>query len=402
MSRILELGLRDARRLAVKGQRLSGPRPATISETVDDLGWVQMDPVRPVARTEQLVLWSRLGSRFRVAELERLLWEERSLFEYWAFIVPMSSFGVHRETMRRYPNCPGHTPARRARASDWLKTHASVRRHMLARLRAEGPLRTRDFTATALQEWKTSGWGDEQSISTMLETLWAKGEVMVAGREHQERVWDLADRRLPVDEPRLAAPEVARRLLDTQLRALGVASAKQFGWAFDGRPPGWERALEALVREGTIVPARVDGQAGEWYAHADVLARSWKPRTVLLSPFDQLVHERDRALALFAFFYRLEMYVPPGKRQFGYYVLPILQGDRLIGRLDPLFDRKRSVFAVKGVWAEAGAPADAGPAIAAQIRDLAGWVGAAEIQLTGPVPAPWRAALRAGTRTAGP
>ncbi len=123
---------------------------------------------------------------------------------------------------------------------------------------------------------------------------------------------------------------------------------------------------------------------------------------MLLSPFDQLVHDRDRVLALFDFFYRLEMYVPPGKRQFGYYVLPILQGHRLIGRLDPLFDRKTGIFTVKGVWAEAGAPADAGPAIAAQIGDLAGWVGAAEIRLTGPVPAPWRAALRAGTRAAGP
>ncbi len=402
MSRILELGLRDARRLAVKGQRLSGPRPTTILGAVDDLGWVQMDPVRPVARTEQLVLWSRLGSRFRVAELERLLWQERSLFEYWAFIVPMSSFGVHRETMRRYPNCPAHTPARRARMTAWLATHAAVRRHVLARLRADGPLRTRDFTATALRDWKNRGWGDEQSISLMLEVLWAKGEVMVAGREHQERVWDLAERRLPVDEPRLPAPEVARRLLDSQLRALGVASIKQFGLAFDGRPPGWERALAALVHQGTIVPARVEGQAGEWYAHTDALARQWRPRTVLLSPFDQLVHERSRVLALFDFFYRLEMYVPPAKRRYGYYVLPILHGDRLVGRLDPLFDRKAGVFTVKGVWAEAGAPPDAGPAIAAQIRDLAGWVGAAEIRLTGPVPAPWRAALRAGTCAAGP
>ena len=395
MSTVLQLSLRDARRLAVKGQRLSGPRPATIMDTVNELGWVQMDPVRPVARTEQLVLWSRLGSRFRVEELERLLWEERSLFEYWAFIVPTSSFGVHRETMRRYPNGPGHTLARRANTTNWLKTHASVRREVLRRLRADGPLRTRDFTATALEEWKGGGWSDDKSIAMMLETLWAKGEVMVVGREHQERVWDLAERRLPADQPRLAAPEVARRIVDTQLRALGVASSKQFGWAFDGRPQGWERALADLVREGTVVPAKVQGQPGEWYMHADVLARPWRPRTVLLSPFDRLVHDRNRALALFDFFYRLEMYVPRDKRQYGYYVLPILHGDRLIGRLDPLFDRKTGVFTVKGVWAEAEAPAAAGPAIAAQIRGLAGWVGAEQVKVTGPVPSSWRAALRA-------
>jgi len=395
VSAVLELSRRDARRLVIKGQRLSGPRPATILETVEELGWVQMDPVRPVARTEQLVLWSRLGSRFRVAELERLLWDERSLFEYWAFIVPTASFGVHRETMRRYPNGSGHTLARRAYTTNWLKTHASVRREVLRRLRTDGPLRTRDFTATALVGWKGGGWSEDKSISMMLETLWAKGEVMVVGREHQERVWDLAERRLPVDQPRLPALEVARRIVDTQLRALGVASIKEFGWAFDGRPPGWERALADLAREGRLLPVHVEGQSGEWYAHAESLARPWRPRTVLLSPFDQLVHDRNRALALFEFFYRLEMYVPRSKRQYGYYVLPILHGDRLIGRVDPLFDRKTGVFTVKGLWAEAEAPADAGPAIAAQIRDLAGWVGAAQIQVAGPVPAPWRAALGA-------
>ncbi|MEA2558037.1 MAG: uncharacterized protein QOG88_1575 [Actinomycetota bacterium] len=361
---------------------------------MEELGAVQMDPVRPVARTEQLVLWSRLGSRFRPAELEQLLWEERSLFEYWAFIVPRSSFGVHRETMRRYPNGPGRTPARRAKETAWLKTHASIRREVLRRLRAEGPLRTRDFTATSLKAWKGGGWSDERSISLMLESLWAKGEVMLVGREHQERVWDLAERRLPLDEPRLPAREVARRILDTQLRALGVASTKQFGWAFDGRPPGWERALAELVRDGRVVPAHVEGQSGEWFAHAEVLARPWRPRTVLLSPFDQLVHDRDRVLALFDFFYRLEMYVPPAKRQYGYYVLPILHGDRLIGRVDPLFDRKTGVFTVKGAWAESGAPAAAGPAIAAQIRDLAGWVGAGSIELAGPAPAAWKSALK--------
>jgi uncharacterized protein YcaQ len=196
-------------------------------------------------------------------------------------------------------------------------------------------------------------------------------------------------------EPRLPAREVARRILDTQLRALGVASTKQFGWAFDGRPPGWERALAELVREGRVVAVHVEGQSGEWFAHAEVLAMQWRPRTVLLSPFDQLVHDRDRLLALFDFFYRLEMYVPPAKRQYGYYVLPILHGDRLIGRVDPLFDRKTGVFTVKGLWGESGAPDDVGPAIAAQIRDLAGWVGASRIEVAGPAPAAWKSALRA-------
>lgn len=391
---MLELTARDARRLAVKGQRLSGPRPTSIMETVEDLGWVQMDPVRPVARTEQLVLWSRLGARFEVAELERLLWQERSLFEYQAFIVPTTAFGVHRESMRRYPNGAGHTVAQRARINGWLKEHASVRRAVLRRLREDGPLRTRDLSAIAPPVWEGGGWGEERSISLMLETLWAKGEVMVVGRAAQERVWDLAERRLPVDEPRLPASDVARRILDTQLRALGVATTKHFGWAFDGRPPGWERALSGLVAEGRAVPARVEGEAGEWFAHAEVLDRTWRPRTALLSPFDRLVHDRDRTQKMFDFFYRLEMYVPRGERMYGYYVLPVLHGDRLIGRLDASFDRKTGVFSVKGCWAEPGAPDEAGSAVVAQLRALARWVGAGSIRVSGPIPPPWRPAMK--------
>jgi uncharacterized protein len=382
------ISLRRARQVAVAAQLLSSPRPRSILEVVDGLGSVQMDPTRRVARTEHLVLWSRLGRRFHVAELERLLWRDRSLFEYRAFILPTSQYPVHRQTMRRYPSGSG---GRRQYVRRYLRENQAFRRYVLARLRADGPLPTRAFEDRSAVGWRTGGWNDDgRNTSMMLEVLWAKGEVMIAGRAGQERVWDLAARRLPVDETRLAPGEEARRLLDTQLRALGISRLTGFDKTFEGtRPPGWERALAGLEREGRAVRVRIDGISGERWAHADALARSFRPRTVLLSPFDRLIHDRTRTEELFDFRFRLEIYVPKDKREFGYFVMPILHGDRIVGRLDPHFDRTANVLRVDAVYAEPDAPADAWPAIVKQIDELATWLGARDVALPA-LPPVWR------------
>jgi uncharacterized protein YcaQ len=380
--------LRRARQFAVTAQLLSAPRPRSILEVVEGLGSVQMDPTRTVARTEHLVLWSRLGRRFRVADLERLLWQDRSLFEYRAFILPTSEYTVHRETMRRYPstNATRHEYVRR-----YLRENQVFRRYVMGRLEEEGPLPTRAFEDRSAVGWRTGGWNDDgRNTSMMLEVLWARGEVMIAGRAGQERVWDLASRRLPSDRTRMAPGEEARRLLEAQLRALGIAKINRFGETFEGtRPPGWERALAGLEREGRAVRVAVDGLRGERWAHAEVLERPFRPRTVLLSPFDRLIHDRARSEELFGFRFRLEIYVPKAKREFGYFVMPILHGDRVVGRLDPFFDRSANVLRINAVHAEADAPAAAWPAIRKQIDDLAAWLGAGEVELP-PLPSVWR------------
>lgn len=367
---------------------LSAPRPRSILDVVEGLGSVQMDPTRRVARTEHLVLWSRLGRRFQVAELERLLWQDRSLFEYRAFILPTTQLAVHRPTMRRYPSTIAgrHEYVRR-----YLRENQAFRRYVLARLRVDGPLPTRAFEDRSAVGWRTGGWNDDgRNTSMMLEVLWAKGEVMIAGRAGQERVWDLAARRLPLDGTRLAPREEARRLFDTQLRALGVAKLTAFGKTFEGiRPPGWERALAGLEQEGRAVRVRVDGRPGERWAHSDVLEGSFRPRTVLLSPFDRLIHDRARTEELFGFRFRLEIYVPKAKREFGYFVMPILHGDRIVGRLDLHFDRTANVLRIDAVYAEPDAPASAWPAIRKQIDELAVWLGAEDIVLP-ELPSVWR------------
>jgi hypothetical protein len=372
----------------VIGQLLSAPRPRSILGVVERLGSVQMDPTRTVARTEHLVLWSRLGRRFRVDELERLLWRDRSLFEYRAFILPTSQFTVHRETMRRYPGPGG---GRHAYVRRYLRENLRFRRYVLQRLRDEGPLPTRAFEDRSAVGWRTGGWNDDgRNTSMMLEVLWAKGEVMIAGRAGQERVWDLATRSLPFDEPRPGAGEEARSLLDVQLRALGISKINRFGWTFAGeRPQAWERALAKIEREGRAVRVTVDGLPGERWAHREVLDRSFRGRTVLLSPFDRLIHDRVRAEELFGFRFRLEIYVPKAKREFGYFVFPILHGDRLVGRLDPVHDRVANVLRVQGVFAEEDAPPDVWPAIRNQLDELAAWVGADSVELPS-LPRVWR------------
>ncbi len=239
--------------------------------------------------------------------------------------------------------------------------------------------------------WRTGGWNDEgRNTSMMLEVLWAKGEVMIAGRAGQERVWDLATRSLPFDEPRPGAGEEARGLLDVQLRALGISKVNRFGLTFAGdRPPGWERALEHLEREGRAVRVTVDGLPGERWAHAEILDRPFRGRTALLSPFDRLIHDRARAEELFGFQFRLEIYVPKAKREYGYFVMPILHRDRVVGRLDPSFDRGTNVLRINSIHAEADAPAEAWPAIRKQIDDLAGWLGVGDVDLP-PLPFPWK------------
>jgi uncharacterized protein len=391
----LELSRSDARRLAILGQMLSAPQPRTITEVVTGLGEVQMDPTASIARTEHLVLWSRLGRRFEVADLERMLWEERSLFEYWAHIVPTADFGIHRDAMRRY--LTGDT-TRHTYGREWLAANAVFRRYVLRELRARGPLRTRELEDRTAEGWRTGGWNDEGRFTgMMLEVLWGRGEVMVAGRDGGQRVWDLAERVVPVDQPRLRPTEIARRVVERQLHAGGVVQPRSIGGlAWHRKPAGWDRALAKLEREGVAVPVTVEGLAGSWYTHADLLARltTFRPRTVLLSPFDDLISDRGRTERLFDFSYRIEIYVPRAKRRYGYFVLPILHGDRLIGRLEPRFDRATGMLRVQGVWAEPDAPAGAGPAIATTIAGLAAWRGAPEIVHDGPVPPMWSGAIR--------
>ncbi len=383
----------QARRAAVVAQRLSSPRPAGVVEAVRQLWMLQMDPTNAVARTEHLVLFSRLGPAYRQAELARQLWDERSLFEYRAFILPVDDLPIHRATMRGYP------PESRYTRHQWIRTflreNAAFRRYILGRMRAEGPLRGRDLENRTKLEWRTGGWNDgDGSVSMMLEVMWARGEIMIVGRDGGDRVWDLAERRLPAVATMPAAAR-ATAVVGRQLAAAGIAKPATLGWLFDGlKTPGWERALERMIRDGSALPVTIDGVKGRWVADAAALEATFRGRTVALSPFDRLIHDRVRTEALWDFVYRLEIYVPKAKRRWGYFVLPVLRGDRLIGRFDPKLDRETGVLAIDAVHAEGASRGGDGAAVRKAIDELARWLGATDLAFTGAMPPAWRKELR--------
>jgi uncharacterized protein YcaQ len=397
---MINLRLQEARQLAVMGQLLSAPNPESVLEVVRWLGSVQVDPTNVVARTEHLVLWSRLGKLYRREDLDRLLWKDRTLFEYRAHIVPTSDYAIYKHVMRKYPDVSRGERTRHRYIKQWLKSNAKLRYRILLQLRRKGPLSSRDMEGQAAVAWRTGGWNDQKrkQVGRMLDVLGARGEIAIVGRDKQELVWDLAERWFPSDLPRVSQKDVDRINLERQIRTRGIAKTSQFTFGFAGRPPGWEKILQEFVQEGTAIPVKVEGLSGLWYAHKEILGRRFQPRTTLLSPFDRLISNRERTQELFAFNYRLEIYVPPAKRRFGYYVLPILHGDRLIGRIDPTFDKSSGELRIRAVYAEEHGEPEAGADVARAIRELGTWLGASRVSVAS-IPKVWERAFAANPVT---
>lgn len=324
-----EVSVPEARRIAVRAQLLDGSATGVL-ETIRRLGFLQIDPISTVAPPQHLVLWSRLGPHNR-AELDRLLWEKRRLVEWDAFIYPSEDLPLLRAQMRR-----------RDRAWDrrliaYLKEEAAFRRYVLRELERRGPLLSREIDTHTGKKREDSSWWGSRQMSLMLQVLNARGEVAVVGRRSGQRVWDLAERWYPQSDA-IPWKEAQPVLADLRFRSLGVK-----------------------LERGKLV------------AHPDADDSPVGNRVTFLSPFDRLVHDRNRTEALWDFFYRLEMYVPKAKREYGYYVLPILRGDRLIGRIEPVHDRKTSTLHVNGVWWQDGVrPAS----LTAPLRSLARFLGA--------------------------
>lgn len=354
-------------------------------------------------RTERLVLWSRVG-RYDVDVLRRLQEDDRVLFEYWAHeasLVLSEDWAIHQVQMRTWPVGDG-LPAVRHR--EWLAAHDGFRRQVLAELRDRGPLRAADLHDGTTRGWDWGAWSGGRTIGRLLDLMWVRGEVGISRRVGGHRLWDLMERCVPPDLVRDEVPEAeaVRRAAARSVRALGVCSARDVSRYFTrGRYPGLGDALADLLRAGEIVPVAVDGLRLDRFSHVHALpeieaieAGDWQPRTTLLSPFDNLVADRRRTEELWDFTFRLEIYTPKHKRQYGYFVLPLLHGEALVGRVDAAVDRKRGVLRLIAVHLEPGVrPTKAlATALRRTARDLARFVGAATVEV-GTAPPGWAATI---------
>ena len=358
---VLRLTRAEARRIAVRAQLLDAHRPTDLLELVTRLTFLQVDPTAAIAPAADLVAWSRLGSAYQPADLKRALEQDRTLFELDALVRPMSDLGLYLAGAADFPSYE------RSRA--WLRDNDRFRRDILKLLRSSAPLSSRDIPDTCAVPWASTGWTNNRNVTQMLEFLLVRGEVAIAGRVGRERLWDLAERVYPADVVVPSVEEAERQKNDRRLASLGIARQK----------------TRAMPMEPTDVgeagePAVVEGVKGEWRVDPTMLEGDFEGRTALLSPFDRLVHDRVRAQELFDFEYTLEMYKPAAKRRWGYFALPILHYDRLVGKLDAVADRKASVLRVNAIHEDVKFTRPMTKGVQAELENLASWLGLSAIE----------------------
>ncbi len=352
-----ELTRQQARRIAVRAQLLDAPRPTDPLEVVRRLWVVQVDLTAAVAPSAHLVLWTRLGRAYRPEQLDALV-VDRAVVEHDGMLHAAGDMALFRADMRDWP---GRPPLREWEedTADWVDTNSACREDILERLRAEGPLPARELPDTCLLPWRSSGWNSGKNVLMLLHCMERRGEVAVSSREGRERLWDLADRVLP-DDPAVPWQEAEAERNRRRLAALGLARARTT------RMPGERNDVEDAGE-----PAVVEGVRGRWRMDPDQLDRPFRGRTALLSPLDRLVFDRKRMTELFDFDYQLEMYKPAAARRWGYWAMPVLHGDRLVGKLDATADPEAGVLRVDALHEDEPLSASARAAVDAEIRSLA-------------------------------
>jgi uncharacterized protein len=362
----------QARRVAIRAQLLDARRPTDLLEVVSHLTFLQLDPTAAIAPSADLVAWTRLGDAYAPAHLTRALERDRSLYEVRAYVRPMADLGLYRAAMAAWPSVDGqrHWAPPGPRAHRWLEENDAFRGDVLDLLRRSGPLLSRDIPDTSVVPWQSTGWTGNRNVSQMLEFLNARGEVAIPGRVGRQRLWDLAERVYPPVTEVLPPEEAHRVVAVRRLRALGIARPEVVG-------VGGERHVEDVEGE----PVEVEGTKGGWVVDPTAIGQDFAGRTALLSPFDRLVHDRARAGDLFDFEYYLEMYKPASKRRWGYFALPVLHGDQLVGKLDAIADRKLSRLRVHAMHEDVTFTRAITKAVHAELEALASWLGLREVEL---------------------
>ncbi len=351
----------QARRIAVRAQFLDATRPTDLVSLVERLTMLQVDPTSVIAPSADLVAWSRLDSAYRPTDLKRALEQDRTLFELDAVARPIRDLGLYLAGASERPSYQ--------RSRDWLRDNDRFRRDLLDRLARSGPLTSRDLPDTSVVPWPSSGWTNARNVTQMLEFLMMRGEVAILGRVGRERLWDLAERVYPADVDVPSVEEATRTRNERRLRSLGIARRKARA-----------TPIEPIDVGEAGEPAVVEGVKGEWRVDPAAFGDAFEGRTALLSPFDRLIHDRVRALELFDFEYALEMYKPAANRRWGYYALPILHHDQLVGKVDAVADRNASVLRINAIHEDVAFTRGVTTAVRAELESLASWLGLAAVE----------------------
>lgn len=384
-------------RLITPNQASPAPTPDAILDLVTALGYVQIDTLHVVNRAHYVTLWSRFGS-YDIDDFHRLIYTagQRRLYEGWghaASIIPLEHYRYHRW---RADTSISYNPGFR----EWLSKNGSreLAAQTLERIRAEGGLRVGDFEYEGPQR---GAWYDWKPPKVALEVLFAWGDLMVADRVNFQRVYDVRERVLPewVDTTPVTPDEARRFCLEQAARALGVFEPRHLTFYAYMRATPARSLVSALIEEGLLVEIRGESMNGvkTWMAHRDNLPLLQQAadgdirpeRTTFLAPFDSLFWAGDRDEKLWGFNQVLECYKPTAERVYGYFSLPILHKDRLVGRFDPKLDRKTGVLNLNALYLEPGIVPDDEliAAVAAALRDFLSWHGAKSLTIEKSEPA---------------
>lgn len=360
VSEVHRLSRDDARRIAVRAQLLQADRPTDLMDLVRHLTVLQVEPTAAIAPSAQVVAWSRLGSGFDPQDLEDAV-ATGALVELHSMLRPAEDIALFRAEMAAWPG-PGQLRDWQQGRRDWLEANDDCRRDILEKLYDEGPLPTRELPDTTLLPWESSGWNNDRSRRMLLDLLVQRGEVATAGYDGRERLWDLAERVYP-DVPVVPLDDAIRIRATRRLHALGIARAKS------AETPNEPNHVGEVGE-----PAVVEGVRGKWRVDPAYLDAPASDRTALLSPLDRLIFDRKRMAELFEFDYQLEMYKPAAKRRWGYWALPILVGDRLVGKVDATADRDAGVLRVDAVHEDEPFDHETRAAVDAELESLAVWL----------------------------
>ena len=374
----------QARRIALVAQGFRDPRHTvptmrTFARTLARTAVLQIDSVNVLQRAHYMPLFSRMGPYdtdllHRAAERH-----PRRIVEYWAHVaafMPVELWPHMRHRMRSYEE----------RGHEWqaIRHKPELVDSIVAEVTERGASTSRDLDDGLPRKKEHWGWNWSDTKKVM-EYLFASGRLAVAGRNGAfERLYDLPERVIPREHLRAPEPTVEEASVELLRRAAvahGVGTEYDLRDYFRMRPELTKPALATLVESGELLPVRIEGWGRQAYLHRDAALPRKVHARALLSPFDPLVWERERTEQLFDFRYRIEIYVPEHKRVHGYYVLPFLLGDRIVGRVDLKSDRKAGLLRVLGTYAEPGAPEETAEELAAELRDLADWLGLAEIDV---------------------